>query len=32
MRFYDKLKQYMKYDLDMNQTGFVPNMGTQVNI
>ena len=32
LRFYYKLKRYLKLQLDRNQTGFVPGMGTAVNI
>ncbi len=32
LRFYYKLRQYLKRGLDRNQTGFVPGMGTSVNI
>ena len=32
LRFYYKLRRYLKFGLDRNQTGFVPGMGTSVNI
>jgi hypothetical protein len=32
LRFYHKLKRYLVNRLDRNQTGFVPGMGTSVNI
>ena len=32
LRFYRKLLNYLKWDLDKNQIGFVPNCSTQMNI
>lgn len=32
IRFFYKLKNYLKYEFDRNQTGFESGMGTSVNI
>ncbi len=32
LRFLPRLRDYMSHGLDRNQTGFVPRMGTAVNL